>query len=491
VWWARRPLTPSRAAILASLAAPDLDPETFLRQLGIEQRVAEIGDDSWVLTGKILGRVRQTENGREILPVDDMVLHWFENEQARRAKCRAIAADLARGDATLAADPVLLQWERDCRPLAGQWVRQDTELTVEHRAGNPALIVERIEFAKSKPANYVLGRVLKWDAEDLYGYERAFTNSADGKPNELVVLDPAAGGGSIPFEALRLGHRVIANELNPVAVSILYATVDYPARFGEALSADIREWGERLVRTVEEVTTPFVAFSALPDAERERLRTKVRRCPELLPAFDVPEHDHIGQLFCRQVICPTCSGEAPLLNSCWLAKDDTEPWAVRIVKDGRKCAGNARFETYRVVAGRGPNGEDPDFATVADGVGTCIHCRQAIAEDEIKAQAQGRSEHGSWTDRLYCFAAVRFEPKLDHNGRPERYRSGAQRRDQDQEDPLLPSAERARSRRPRRGRAAARGEMAGMGSCRPDPDRADPGGHQRSAPHPLRHAALM
>jgi putative DNA methylase len=240
----------------------------------------------------------------------------------------------------------------------------------------------------------------------------------------LVVLDPTAGGGSIPFEALRLGHRVIANELNPVATTILYATLDYPARFGQALIADIRHWGDRLVRTVEDATAPFVVFSELPPQEREHLYRQLQKCSDVLPAFDIPEHDHIGQLFCRQVTCPTCGGEAPLLNSCWLAKDDKESWAVRILTDGRKREGKVRFEAYRMINGRGPNGEDPDFATVADGVGSCIHCRQAIPEDEIKAQAQGRSDHGRWTHRLYCIAAVRFEPKLDENGRPQRYKSG-------------------------------------------------------------------
>jgi len=37
VWWARRPLTPSRAAIVASLDAADTDAETFVCQLGIER----------------------------------------------------------------------------------------------------------------------------------------------------------------------------------------------------------------------------------------------------------------------------------------------------------------------------------------------------------------------------------------------------------------------------------------------------------------------
>jgi hypothetical protein len=429
VWWARRPLTPSRAAILASLSSPDLSPDEFLRLLGIEQRVIDIGDETWVLTGNILDRIRRADDGTEVLPVDAVVLRRFDKEQARRAKARTVAAELERADATLGNDPILLRWKRDCRSLPSQWVRQGTELTVDRRPGDPALITERIEFAKSKAVKAAHGKILNWDAEDLYGYERAFTNSIDGEPNELVVLDPTAGGGSIPFEALRLGHRVIANELNPVAATILYATLDYPARFGQALIADIRDWGDRLVQKVEDATAPFVAFCELPEEEREHLRRQLRHCPELLPVFDVPEHDHVGQLFCRQVTCPTCSGEAPLLNSCWLAKDDEEPWAVRVITDGKERSGKVRFETYRVANGSGPYGEDPDYATVADGVGSCIHCRQAIPEDEIKAQAQGRSAHGRWKDRLYCVAATRFEPKLDANGRPERYKSGERRGD--------------------------------------------------------------
>ena len=54
VWWARRPLTPSRAAILASLLPADTDPEWFLRQLGIEKPVAEVNGATWVLTGPVL-----------------------------------------------------------------------------------------------------------------------------------------------------------------------------------------------------------------------------------------------------------------------------------------------------------------------------------------------------------------------------------------------------------------------------------------------------
>ncbi|MGD0766039.1 MAG: DUF1156 domain-containing protein, partial [Dehalococcoidia bacterium] len=51
-----------------------------------------------------------------------------------------------------------------------------------------------------------------------------------GKPPRL--LDPFAGGGAIPLEALRLGCEVEASDLNPVAVLILKGTVEYPQKYG-------------------------------------------------------------------------------------------------------------------------------------------------------------------------------------------------------------------------------------------------------------------
>jgi putative DNA methylase len=45
------------------------------------------------------------------------------------------------------------------------------------------------------------------------------------------VLDPFAGGGSIPLEAQRLGLRAYASDLNPVAVLINKAMIEIPPKF--------------------------------------------------------------------------------------------------------------------------------------------------------------------------------------------------------------------------------------------------------------------
>jgi putative DNA methylase len=72
----------------------------------------------------------------------------------------------------------------------------------------------------------------------------------------------------------------------------------------------------------------------------------------------------LDYILARQMACPYCGGEAPLLNTCWLSKEASDPWGVWIVTDGMPRGGKVMFETYRVIRGRGPTGEDPNIATV-------------------------------------------------------------------------------------------------------------------------------
>ena len=124
-------------------------------------------------------------------------------------------------------------------------------------------------------------------------------------------------------------------------------------------------------------------------------------------------------LYCRQVTCPSCGAKTPLLNTSWLSKEAGDPWGVRIVTQGKGADARYHFETYQAKKGKGPNGEDPEHATVSRGIGQCVHCKQAVDGDEIKAQARGESQHGTWQDELYAVVAVRFQPKLDKHGKPQ------------------------------------------------------------------------
>ena len=59
-------------------------------------------------------------------------------------------------------------------------------------------------------------------------YEIRFSRFMKETPK---VPDPFAGGGAIPFEAMRIGCEVSARNLNPVAWLILKCTLEYPQRF--------------------------------------------------------------------------------------------------------------------------------------------------------------------------------------------------------------------------------------------------------------------
>lgn len=421
VWWARRPLTPSRAAIAGSLLPADTDVRTFIKDLGIEKRVVELNDQRWTLTGKLLEKV-QSEGGLELLSVDPSVEKLFDKEVARRAKNREIIQQLKAADNELASNEILLRWEQESGVL-GQ-IHAGETLTVKRTSADPSHISERIEFAKSDSVKEILGKTLKLEDPDMYGYTRAYQNDHPPLPSDFTVLDPTSGGGSIPFEALRLGHKVIANELNPVAATILKATLDFPARYGIDLHPEIEKWGKQLVDTVEKEMEGFYPFSQIPESEQQRLRNHLENAPELFDEFNTKEYDHQGLLYCREVTCPSCLAKTPLLNTCWLSKEASDAWGVKAVTQGEGANASYSFETYQCKNGKGPNGEDPEPGTVKRGVGQCIHCKQAVDADEVKTQARGENQHGKWSDKVYAVVATRFQPKLDKNGMPQFYSTG-------------------------------------------------------------------
>jgi adenine-specific DNA methylase len=66
-------------------------------------------------------------------------------------------------------------------------------------------------------------------------------------PKSVVVVDPMAGGGSIPLEALRLGFTAIAGDYNPVAYLLLRATIEFPAKYGKRLYQLVEEEARKML----------------------------------------------------------------------------------------------------------------------------------------------------------------------------------------------------------------------------------------------------
>ncbi len=116
-------------------------------------------------------------------------------------------------------------------------------------------------------------------------------NKEGKKSDKIVVCDPMAGGGTIPFESLRLGFRTVAVDYSPVAYIILKATIEYPAKYSKELANRVREEAKKLISYIEKNLGDFY-----------------------------PE-DTEGYIFARGVKCPKCSGHIPLVHNSEIARN--------------------------------------------------------------------------------------------------------------------------------------------------------------------------
>ena len=80
------------------------------------------------------------------------------------------------------------------------------------------------------------------DREEYLNTGQGLVKAAHPEEKPLVV-DPFAGGGSIPLEALRLGCETFASDLNPVACLILKVMLEDIPRNGANLAEELRRAG--------------------------------------------------------------------------------------------------------------------------------------------------------------------------------------------------------------------------------------------------------
>ena len=382
VWWARRPLTASRAAVLGSILPADVDTNEFVRELGIKKYQVLIGR-TWVDIPEGLAKEIYDNKILYSKAVDKAVA----DEKKLRRELRDICDSIKNADPSISQNKDYLLLEK-----RAEWV--DTA----------AIPIGSYVEAREVPADPAwFNRIMEICASyqiripNLYGYNRAY-KAAPGKAySDITVLDPTAGGGAIPFEAVRLGCNVIANDLNPVASGIEIATLQYPPAFGDGLAKSLEKYGSEMLENVSSKMKPYF-WSGVGE-------------------------EVTSYLYCRSVTCPSCGERAPLLNAFALQKKK-DGWMVIPEKEGQPGSRKVRFVPVRLQNGKGPNGEDPESGTVSKGTGRCLFCGQAIESEEIKRQARGESPHGTWSDELYCVVGVREQPKLDKKGNIQTYASG-------------------------------------------------------------------
>uniref|UniRef100_A0A7C5RDS0 DUF1156 domain-containing protein n=1 Tax=Thermus caliditerrae TaxID=1330700 RepID=A0A7C5RDS0_9DEIN len=130
---------------------------------------------------------------------------------------------------------------------------------------------------------------------------------AAGHPEGLpLVVDPFAGIGSIPFEALRIGAEAFAGDLNPVAVLLNKVALEYLPRYGHRLAEAVRKWGAWV---------------------REEAIRELRPFYPLEPDGGEP----LAYLWARTIRCegPGCGAEVPLVGLLWLSRRENRRVALR------------------------------------------------------------------------------------------------------------------------------------------------------------------
>lgn len=199
-----------------------------------------------------------------------------------------------------------------------------------------------------------------------------------------TVMDPFAGGGSIPFEAQRLGLPAHASDLNPVAVLVNKAMIEIPARFYDQPAV-------HLVKT-DSIKNNCIGMEGLiEDVEYygQWIQEEAeKRLQSLFPKVRLPSSYGSGQatvvawIWAHTIRCPNpaCGAEMPLASKWELSKKKgKETWIQPVIDNSQ----NPPRIRYTIVRGRGqlPKG------TVDRRGATCLVCDSTVPLEHIRAEA--------------------------------------------------------------------------------------------------------
>jgi len=252
-------------------------------------------------------------------------------------------------------------------------------------------------------------------------------NQNDESPR---VLDPFAGGGSIPIEALRLGSETYASDYNPVAVLIEKCMMEWPQKYGISIDIPIKKASKRELASSgyskkqiinifngthkslsEEDTIEVNLLSHVVEKYAKKILNDFSEelghfYPEcysdkLIGKRNI-EHNEgwipVGYIWARTIPCqnPNCNAEIPLIKQFWLSKKKNKKIAYRPIVDEENEEINFEILEGGDLDKAIDEGFDPSNSTVSRANAECLICGQVTDADLTKDLAK----NGKMNERM-------------------------------------------------------------------------------------------
>lgn len=372
-WWGRKPLILVRAALIGLLMPASSDPrkdrEIFLKILTMDEEGLWRRKCKTIPTGELYAHLTPRERERWFSPeatADDPRLRPGLSPAQKEELQRLVFARLSYG----AKLEYCNRPEQVDGPSAQAWAEINAHLGTS--AQSLPELVQQLGQRR-------FGRIPR-------------------------VGDAFCGGGSVPFEAARLGCEVYASDLSPVAALLTWAGLNIIGG-GEEVVQRVRQAQEQVYQAVDQQVTEWGI-----------------------------EHNELGwradaYLYCNEVVCPECGWKVPLAPS-WVIGQKTRCIA-KLVPDQE----NRRFD---ILIESGVSEAEMRLAqeagTVKDSHLVCPHCPQNKSTPISLLRGDRRTEEGTeyglrlwenddlvprpddvFQERLYCIRWV--ETYIDASGR--------------------------------------------------------------------------
>ena len=274
------------------------------------------------------------------------------------------------------------------------------------------------------------GGILHWGREsgaDLQWFRDKIREAYGGRAPR--VLDPFAGGGAIPLEAMRLGCEVTAVDINPVAWFILKCTLEYPQRLanqlrplpdfacqsrefmesyfkakgfkGAALEVQLSTLGLKKEQTSQPQLTGIQTNVVSVEADLawhvrawgwwvlQRAKADLER---FYPTVD--GKPTVAYLWARTVSCKNCRATVPLLKTRWLCKKDNKRVVLTMEPNADRTGVVFGVQNDAPALAKGSSAQKREYdkqlagGTMSRSGVTCPCCSTIMTMEDIRREAQ-------------------------------------------------------------------------------------------------------